>query len=98
MCCGHSDPRDAATISQTSSAVPITQARRFQSVPLKATPGNRRVRRASSASDSTTAPLLRRVRLASWVTSSSVTSDRRMLNGSDFRAMPRLCYPTYAVS
>jgi hypothetical protein len=31
--------REAATISQTSSAVPITQGRRFQSPPRNAIPG-----------------------------------------------------------
>jgi hypothetical protein len=77
--------------------VPMTHGRRFQSLPRNATPGNRRVRSASSARDSTTAPFVRRVRLASSVTSWSVMSDRRMLKGVAFAMQPGY-HSNYSVS
>src|SRR5665213_1626440 len=89
--------RWASTICHTSSAVPITHARRSQSAPRKAIPGNSRIRSASSASASTIAPLVRPVRLASRSTNASIRLDRRMLNGADFVAITRGYHGNYTV-
>jgi hypothetical protein len=73
--------RSASMTSHTSSAVPMTHGLRFQSPPRKAIPGNRRARSASSASDSSTEALLRRVRCASLVISASSDVSSRRLKG-----------------
>lgn len=64
-------------------------------VPLKAMPGNRRMRAASWVSASTMALFDRRVRRASASTRRSVASESRMLNGSPFAGPARATWPRY---
>ena len=75
-------PHVEARANQPGAATVVIAAKR--------NPGDRRAFSASSASASTTLPLLRFVRLASAETRRSVSSERRKLNGADFLVMPTL--------